>query len=112
MIFLLLFPQLVTKVSIHHFAANSEDEMDEWLSAFQAVAFKDNVSRQTVEEDNDLYCSSGDGNGNPYKLFSRAGGKKWIKKPQETDGEKIDYSVVWQLRVLCECCVPLGLPKT
>ncbi|CAH0382635.1 unnamed protein product [Bemisia tabaci] len=51
---------LVTKVSIHHFAANSEDEMDEWLSAFQAVAFKDNVSRQTVEEDNDLYCSSGD----------------------------------------------------
>lgn len=27
----------------------------------QAVAFRDNVSRQTFEEDNDLYCSSGDG---------------------------------------------------
>lgn len=35
--------------------------MHEWISAFQAVAFKDNISRQTIEEDNDLYCSSGDG---------------------------------------------------
>lgn len=34
----------------------------------QAVAFRDNVSRQTFEEDNDLYCSSGDGM--LYFLFS------------------------------------------
>lgn len=38
--------------------------MNDWISAFQNVAFKDNISRQTIEEDNDLYCTSGDG-----KLF-------------------------------------------
>lgn len=27
----------------------------------QAVAFKDDFSRQTIEEDNDLYCPSGEG---------------------------------------------------
>lgn len=46
---------------VHHFAANSEAEMSDWIAAFQSVAFKDNVSRQTIEEDNELYCSSGDG---------------------------------------------------
>jgi len=35
--------------------------MTDWICALQAVAFGDNVSRQTIEEDNDLYCSSGDG---------------------------------------------------
>jgi hypothetical protein len=35
--------------------------MTDWICALQTVAFKDNVSRQTIEEDNDLYCSSGDG---------------------------------------------------
>ena len=35
--------------------------MTEWLTAVQTVAFKDNFSRQTIEEDNDLYCSSGEG---------------------------------------------------
>lgn len=35
--------------------------MTDWICALQAVAFRDNVSRQTIEEDNDLYCSSGDG---------------------------------------------------
>lgn len=35
--------------------------MTDWICALQAVAFKDNASRQTIEEDNDLYCSSGDG---------------------------------------------------
>ena len=32
-----------------------------WMSAFQSVAFKDNASSQTIEEDNDLYCTSGEG---------------------------------------------------
>lgn len=54
--------QVITKCNNNYFSANSEEEMNEWISAFQAVAFKDNISRQTIEEDNDLYCSSGDGN--------------------------------------------------
>ncbi|XP_050529381.1 docking protein 2 [Daktulosphaira vitifoliae] len=49
-----------TKTGVHHFSANSEQEMTEWICALQAVAFRDNASRQTIEEDNDLYCSSGD----------------------------------------------------
>lgn len=35
--------------------------MASWINAFQAVAFKDNNSDQTIEEDNDLYCTSGEG---------------------------------------------------
>lgn len=42
--------------------------MTDWICALQAVAFKDNVSTQTIEEDNDLYCSSGDGM--LYNIFS------------------------------------------
>lgn len=53
--------QVWTKTSVHHLSANSEQEMTDWICALQAVAFRDNVSRQTIEEDNDLYCSSGDG---------------------------------------------------
>lgn len=48
-------------MGVHYFSANSNQEMTDWISAMQAVAFRDNVSRQTFEEDNDLYCSSGDG---------------------------------------------------
>ncbi|XP_050438404.1 docking protein 2 [Adelges cooleyi] len=59
-----------TKTSVHHFSANSEQEMTEWICALQAVAFKDNVSRQTIEEDNDLYCSSGDAGVFSVKLVS------------------------------------------
>ncbi|XP_024942539.1 uncharacterized protein LOC107269475 isoform X2 [Cephus cinctus] len=33
--------------------------MTNWITAFQSVAFKDNISNQTIEEDNDLYCTSG-----------------------------------------------------
>ncbi|KAL1122637.1 hypothetical protein AAG570_002964, partial [Ranatra chinensis] len=52
---------VMTKTSgIHHFAGNSEEDMLEWMSAFQSVAFKDTASRQTIEEDNDLYCSTND----------------------------------------------------
>ncbi|XP_034243819.1 docking protein 3 [Thrips palmi] len=50
-----------TKGPIHHFASYNEADMLDWISAMQAVAFKDDFSRQTIEEDNDLYCPSGDG---------------------------------------------------
>lgn len=35
--------------------------MTQWITAFQLVAFKDSVSNQTIEENNDLYCTSGEG---------------------------------------------------
>jgi hypothetical protein len=35
--------------------------MWQWVTTLQSVAFKDTVSRQTIEEDNELYCSSEDG---------------------------------------------------
>jgi hypothetical protein len=53
--------QIVTKNAIHHFASLSEKELSDWISAFQSVVFKDDCSRRTIEEDNDLYCSSGEG---------------------------------------------------
>lgn len=56
----LFYFQVITKSSSHHFSANSQDDMVKWISAFQTVAFRDNASRQTIEEDNDLYCSAGD----------------------------------------------------
>ena len=35
--------------------------MPEWLSAFQSVAFKEGSNTQSIEEDNELYCPSGEG---------------------------------------------------
>lgn len=35
--------------------------MTNWISAFQSVAFEDTLIPQTIEEDNDLYCTSGEG---------------------------------------------------
>nr|BAN20322.1 downstream of kinase [Riptortus pedestris] len=58
---------VVTKTKIHYFAASSENDMHDWISAFQSVAFQDTASRQTIEEDNDLYCSSG-GDTGIYKV--------------------------------------------
>lgn len=52
---------IVTKTVTYHFAAVNESEMMLWLSAFQSVAFKDDCSKQTIEEHNDLYDSSGEG---------------------------------------------------
>jgi len=52
---------IVTKNAIHYFASLSEKEMSDWIAAFQSVVFKDDCSRHTIEEDNDLYCSSGEG---------------------------------------------------
>lgn len=52
---------IITKTSIHHFATLTENDLEDWVTAFQSIAFKDNVSKQTIEEDNELYCSSADG---------------------------------------------------
>lgn len=51
----------MTKTSSYHFASVEESEMPEWLSAFQLVAFKEGSNAPSIEEDNDLYCSSGEG---------------------------------------------------
>lgn len=46
----------------YEFSAVNSDEKEKWLSAFQSVAFPDDVSAMTsIEEDNDLYCSSSEG---------------------------------------------------
>ncbi|XP_058800212.1 uncharacterized protein LOC131669395 [Phymastichus coffea] len=52
---------LVTKTGVYHFGCLSESDMANWIGAFQLVAFKDDTSCMTVEEDNDLYCTSGEG---------------------------------------------------
>lgn len=54
--------QIWTKTpSVHNFSASSEQEMNDWICALQAVAFGDDISRNTIiEEDNDLYCPAGD----------------------------------------------------
>ncbi|XP_076242369.1 docking protein homolog [Calliopsis andreniformis] len=52
---------VVTKSAIHYFGCYSESDMSHWITAFQLVAFKDSVSNQTIEENNDLYCTSGEG---------------------------------------------------
>jgi hypothetical protein len=63
--------QIVTKNAIHHFASLSEKELSDWISAFQSVVFKDDCSRRTIEEDNDLYCSSGEGQCSVLSLVSK-----------------------------------------
>jgi len=52
---------VVTKSGIHYFGCYSEIEMTHWITAFQLVAFKDSMSNQTIEENNDLYCTNGEG---------------------------------------------------
>ena len=52
---------VVTKSAIHYFGCYSESDMSHWITAFQLVAFKDSVTNQTLEENNDLYCTSGEG---------------------------------------------------
>lgn len=52
---------VVTKSGMHYFGCYSENEMTHWITAFQLVAFKDSVSNQTIEENNDLYCTTGEG---------------------------------------------------
>lgn len=53
---------MVTKTGVHHFGCCSEAEMAAWIAVFQSVAFRDDSSNHIiVEEDNDLYCTSGEG---------------------------------------------------
>lgn len=51
----------MTKTGVHHFGCLSDSETTNWIEAFQSVAFKGDASDQTIEEDNDLYCTSGEG---------------------------------------------------
>ncbi|KAF4518278.1 hypothetical protein B566_EDAN005846 [Ephemera danica] len=63
---------IVTKTQLQSFATQHYQEMLDWISSFQAVAFKDgfkddmpgsswHLLSEDFEEDNELYCSSGDG---------------------------------------------------
>ncbi|XP_057667821.1 docking protein 2 [Diorhabda carinulata] len=53
---------ITTKTNSYEFNTLTEHSNTEWVSAIQSVAFPDDVSKiTTVEEDNDLYCSSGEG---------------------------------------------------
>lgn len=53
---------LFKKTSQYEFATLCEEDLPIWVTALQSVAFKDEASRIThIEEDNDLYCSSGEG---------------------------------------------------
>nr|WAK97186.1 docking protein 2 [Colaphellus bowringi] len=53
---------ITTRTAIHEFAALTEHSMNEWLNAIRSVAFPDEVTKHIgIEEDNDLYCSSGEG---------------------------------------------------
>lgn len=50
------------KDGVHEFSTNNADELPSWLNAIQSVAFPDDASKiSSIEEDNDLYCSSEEG---------------------------------------------------
>ncbi|KAJ8979447.1 hypothetical protein NQ317_006761 [Molorchus minor] len=52
---------ITTNSATYEFATTTEQSMNDWLIAIQSVAFPDEVSKTTcIEEDNDLYCSSGE----------------------------------------------------
>ncbi|KAF5295973.1 hypothetical protein FQA39_LY12745 [Lamprigera yunnana] len=54
--------QLITKTGVYEFSTLTQQSLIEWLGALQSVAFKDDTSKVvSIEEDNDLYCSSGEG---------------------------------------------------
>ncbi|KAK4881614.1 hypothetical protein RN001_004933 [Aquatica leii] len=54
--------QLITKTGAYEFSTLTHQSLLEWLAALQSVAFKDETSKvASIEEDNDLYCSSGEG---------------------------------------------------
>ncbi|GJQ69242.1 putative insulin receptor binding protein [Trypoxylus dichotomus] len=52
---------IITKTAAHDFSTQSEQALKQWTNALQSVAFRDDVSKVTIVEDNDLYCSSGEG---------------------------------------------------
>ncbi|KAL1461843.1 hypothetical protein WDU94_013710 [Cyamophila willieti] len=75
------FAVVVTKTgtahpNTHHFSSTSHDEMVDWISALQTVAFKNNDLETTIEEDNDLYCSSSDSGVYSVKLVASEATKR------------------------------------
>lgn len=53
---------IVTKAFTQHLSTLTDGESLGWVTALQAVAFKDDSSKRgSIDEDNDLYCSSGEG---------------------------------------------------
>lgn len=53
---------IVAKSDTHQLSALTENESIEWVTALQSVAFGDDESKKiSFDEDNDLYCSSGEG---------------------------------------------------
>ncbi|XP_046750208.1 docking protein 1 [Diprion similis] len=52
---------VVTKTGIHHYGCSSELDMTNWMNAFQIVAFTDSFPQHTIEENNDLYSTAGEG---------------------------------------------------
>lgn len=52
---------ITTKTAAYDFSTQSEQSLKQWTNALQSVAFRDDTSRVTIVEDNDLYCSSGEG---------------------------------------------------
>lgn len=53
---------LMTRTATYEFGTFSVNDLTHWLKSLQAVAFPDEISRiSSIEEDNDLYCSSGEG---------------------------------------------------
>ncbi|XP_018324003.1 docking protein 2 [Agrilus planipennis] len=56
------FITIITKTATYDFGTTTHASLREWLVALQSVAFRDDVSKiSSIEEDNDLYCSSGEG---------------------------------------------------
>lgn len=50
---------VITKTLVHHIAVVSEEYLSPWVSAFQSVAFKEDILKNIcIEEDNELYCTS------------------------------------------------------
>lgn len=53
---------IFTKTLTQHMSVLTEAESSEWVTALQSVAFKDvDCNSGGIDEDNDLYCSSGEG---------------------------------------------------
>lgn len=53
---------VITKTATYEFGTSSTSDLSGWLKALQSVAFPDDASKiSSMEEDNDLYCSSSEG---------------------------------------------------
>lgn len=52
---------IITKTWTQHFGTHTTTDLTNWITAFQSVAFKDDSCNLTIVEDNELYCSSGEG---------------------------------------------------